>query len=102
LGGGDVAALVGAKARWIGTASTPENARVRYREIRRINEALQPCVAPLRERLVEQRRQTARALAAEAILSGREYAFCLFPEKTLQEFLFSRLHKGGQIGSDKA
>jgi hypothetical protein len=99
---GEVAALVRAKARWVRTAPTPENARARYREIRRINEALQPYVAPVRQRLVTQRRQTAQALKAEAILSGREYAFCLFPEKSLREFLFPRLHKRGQIGSDEA
>ena len=101
-GGEDVAQLVGAKARWIRTASTPENARDRYREIRRINGALQPCVARLRERLGEERRETARALTSEAILSAREYAFCLFPEKTFREFLFPLLPRSGQIGFDKA
>ncbi|HUT89878.1 MAG TPA: hypothetical protein VMY37_10295 [Thermoguttaceae bacterium] len=101
-GGEEVAQLVGAKARWIRTGSTAENARNRYREIRRINEALQPCVARLRERLAGERRETARALTAEAILSAREYAFCLFPESAFQEFLFPLLPRSGQIGSDKA
>ncbi len=95
-----VAKLVAAKRHWIRTEQTPENARTRYQQIRRINEALQPCVAPLREELLEQRGRTARALRAEAVLSCREYAFCLYPEKSLQEFLLRPLHKSDQIGFD--
>ncbi len=90
-----VAELIAAKTRWIHTPQTPQNARTRYREIRRINGALQPWVAPLRERLLEERCRTARALKAEAVLSCREYGFCLFPEKTLRNFLVNPLHKKG-------
>jgi len=91
--GAEVAELVAAKARWIRTPPTPQNARVRFCEIRRINEALGRWVAPVRERLLDERRRTVEALKAEAVLSARDYGFCLFPEKTLQEFLFSLLHK---------
>jgi len=91
--GQEAAELIAAKDRWIRAAATPENARTRYEEIRRINEALQPCVSALRERLLDERRQVVRALKAEAVLSGREYAFCLFPEETLREFLPNLLHK---------
>jgi hypothetical protein len=92
--------LIDAKNRWIRTPSTPPNARDRFQEIRRINEALQRYVAPLRARLEAERRQTARAVGAEAILAGREYGFCLFPERTLREFLATLLHKSGRIVSD--
>lgn len=100
-GAGDkVAELIAAKARWIRAAPAPELAPVRYREIRRINEALEPCVAPLREWLLGERSETERSLRAEAVLSGREYAFCLFPEKTLRKFLLSLLPKSVRIGFD--
>jgi hypothetical protein len=92
--------LIDAKKRWIRTPSTPPNARDRFEEIRRINEALQRYVAPLRARLEAERRQTARAVGAEAILAGREYGFCLFPERTLREFLATLLHKSVRIVSD--
>ena len=91
--GQEVSELIAAKTRWIRTPSTPQNARTRYEEIRRINESLRPCVSALRERLLDERRQAARALKAEAVLSGREYGFCLFPEETLREFFFNLLHK---------
>ncbi|OHB80665.1 MAG: hypothetical protein A2V98_00105 [Planctomycetes bacterium RBG_16_64_12] len=98
--GKEVAELIAAKKRWIQTCSTRQNARTRYEEIRRINEALAPCVAPLRERLHRERRETEQSLKAEAVLRAREYPFCLFPEKTLREFLVSLLHKCEKIGSD--
>lgn len=96
----ETAELIAAKARWIRAAATPQNARTRYEEIRRINAALRPYVSAVRERLLDERRRVARALKAEAVLSGREYAFCLFPEVTLREFFSDLLHKSAQIGSD--
>ena len=94
------AELMTAKARWIRTPSTPENARERFDEIRRINGALGECLAPLREQLQDQRNRVQAALRAETVLAGREYAFCLFPEKTLRDFLFSLLPKSEEIGFD--
>jgi hypothetical protein len=85
--------LIAAKRRWIATPPTPENARTRWREIRRINAALQPFVSGRRQELLRRRSETASALAAEAILSWREYAFCLYPEKMLRE-CFSGLLPG--------
>ena len=98
--GPEAARLIDAKREWIRTPSTPENARARFEEIRRINEALQRYVAPLRARLSAQRRQAARAVEAEAVLSGREYGFCLFPEKTLRDFFASLLPKSVEIVFD--
>ena len=81
----DAGELTAAKNRWIATPQTPENARTRWREFRRINAALQPFVADRREELLQQRSAAAAALSAEAILSWREYAFCLYPERYLRE-----------------
>jgi len=92
--------LIAAKNRWIRTPSTPDNARTRYEEIRQINDSLATHVAPMRERLLEERHRAARRVRAEAVLTGREYAFCLFPEKTLREFLAALLPKSDQIGFD--
>ncbi|MHC4398366.1 MAG: hypothetical protein ACYTG0_01660 [Planctomycetota bacterium] len=93
--GGDPRALVAAKRHWVRLAQTPDNASARYREIRRINEALQPWVASLRDRWIRERRRVGRAVEAEAVLAWREYAFCLHPEKTLREFLAEALPKTG-------
>jgi len=77
--------LIAAKKQWIASPLTPENARTRWREIRRINSALQPFASGRREELLRRRTEMASALAAEAILSWREYAFCLYPERFLCE-----------------
>jgi hypothetical protein len=90
----EAAELVAAKKRWIATPQTPQNARTRWREFRRINAALQPFVADRREELLRQRTATAAALAAEAILSWREYAFCLYPERYLREAFTALLPNG--------
>lgn len=82
-----LAELIAAKSRWINAPQTPENARTRWLEIRRINQELRPWVAAQREQLLRERDRLTHALAAEKILAWREYAFCLFPESTLREFL---------------
>jgi len=91
----ELAELAAAKARWIGTPQTAENASARWREIRRINAALQPWVAADRERLVARRGALAAALRTEVILAWREYGFCLYPESSLRDFLEGLLPNGG-------
>jgi hypothetical protein len=83
--------LIAAKRRWIATPQTPDNARTRWHEFRRINAALQPFVAGRREELLNRRHDLSAALAAEAVLSWREYAFCLYPERLLREAFASLL-----------
>lgn len=83
----DPAELIAAKARWVGTPQTPDNAPARFREIRRINNALQPFVEEQRERLLAERARVNAALKAESVLAWREYGYCLYPEQTLREFL---------------
>jgi hypothetical protein len=88
---GDPAALVAEKLRWVNTAQTPKNAHERYLSLRRINAGLQPWVAHQRARLLARRAAIAEAARIERILSYREYAFCLYPEEPLREFLFGLL-----------
>jgi hypothetical protein len=79
--------LIKTKRDWIATEPNPENVRHRFLEIRRVNGALQPWVAHQRKHLLAERAETTAALRAHAILSSREYSFCLYPEQTLREFL---------------
>lgn len=90
----DVAELVATKRRWIRTPQTRDNARTRYLEIRRVNQALQPWVEAERQRLLRQIGPIQTALRAETILSSREYGFCLYPEAMLREFFASLLPTG--------
>ena len=89
---GAAAQLVAEKRRWIETPQTVANARQRCRAIREINAALQPRIAQQRQRLLELQTETLHKLGAESILGSREYAFCLYPESTLREFLSTLLH----------
>jgi hypothetical protein len=79
--------LVAEKRRWIETAATPDNARERCYEIRRINQALQNWLNNQRSELIASRAERSKRLRAEAILSSREYAFCLYPEENLRELM---------------
>jgi len=88
----DVAHWVDLKARWLATEQTRENARQRCHAIRAANEALQAWVEAQRRDLLRQRQEAARTARARAVLASREYAFCLYPEEALRDFLlaFSR------------
>jgi hypothetical protein len=88
-----LAPLLVAKRHWIETVPTPQIAHERWRELRRINEALQSGVADLRQQLLDRRATVARAVRAESVLASREYGFCLYPETTLQNFLGTLLPK---------
>jgi hypothetical protein len=85
--GPEIETLTAEKRRWIGTPQTKENAQVRCQAIRRINEQLQPILAGERELLLATQRVAVAKEEAEKILRWREYAFCLYPEATLREFL---------------
>ena len=97
--GPDPAHLVAAKRKWIETPPTPQNARTRWLEIRRINRGLQPWVSRQRDRLLSEQERLRRALAAEKVLAWREYPFCLFPEPTLREFLAGMLEAETRLTS---
>ncbi len=85
--------LLAEKSRRIVTPQTRENGRARCAAIRRINTALQPWVAPRRAELAAEREAAAREAAAESILTWREYAFCLYPQKNLRNFFAGVLPK---------
>ena len=76
--------LVESKRHWIATPQTPENAATRFQEFHRLNAALQPWVADTRQTLLSRREELTVALRGEAILSSREYPFCLYPEEMLR------------------
>ncbi len=85
--------LLADKRRWIETPQTAENARQRCRAIRAVNAALQHWLEERRKRLLEQLAQVVHRRRVESVLAWREYAFCLYPEPTLREFLSGLLHK---------
>ena len=87
------AELLAEKQQWIASPQTADNARRRCQAIRRINAALQPWLDDCRRLLAERLAETSRRLQAESILAWREYAFCLYTEPTLREFLSGLLHK---------
>jgi hypothetical protein len=75
------------KRRWIDTPQTTANARTRHLEIKRSNEALQPFVSESLRELQARQGETLEQIRANAILSARDYAFCLFPEEQLSHYL---------------
>jgi hypothetical protein len=81
------AALIGEKRHWLALPQTPANARQRCRAIRQANEAMQSAVTPLRESWTAEAAKQANRQRAESLLVSREYAFTLFPEMDLTNFL---------------
>jgi hypothetical protein len=77
------------KQFWIANPFAPSQARERCRAIRSANEHLQSSIAPLRADALRRAEKLAQQLRAEAILASRDYGFCLYPEKKLQEFLLA-------------
>lgn len=78
---------IAVKREWIGTTKTPGNARARHEAIRTANLALQPWLADRRATLSDDIGRLEQQARAEAVLSSREYSFCLYPEERLREFL---------------
>lgn len=92
------AAVIAEKRKWIATPQTTANARQRCQAIRAANQALQPAVASLRQSWTKQAAQTEKQRRALAILTSRDYAFTLFPEMTLTNFLLPLLEISEQSG----
>ena len=80
------AELTAAKRWWIALPQTRENARQRCRAIRQINELLQPHICQQRKQLLATQAALLEKLHVCSVLGWREYAFCLYPAETLQEF----------------
>ena len=84
---------VESKAYWI-AADPADRPRERCQRIREANQSLQPWLAPQRQNLLEKRDQAAKAFKAQAVLAAREYAFCLYPKRTLHDFMLAFLSGG--------
>jgi len=78
------------KAQWLAD-DAPDRARERCQNIRRANESLQPWLETTRQSLLAERERLAKALKAQAVLTSREYGFCLYPQRTLRDFLLAFL-----------
>jgi len=83
----EVAELVALKQRWIAATPEKKQLRQRHRDIKSVNDSLQPCLRQRREQLEQERSQLVAALRNEGILRSREYAFCLFPQHVLDDWL---------------
>ena len=83
--------LIGSKRKWINTDLPRGRRRQRHEEICRANESLQPFVSEKRRDLENQQRNLESKLRTQAVLSSREYSFCLFPEEFLPAYLLDRL-----------
>jgi hypothetical protein len=78
-----------AKRQWIATPKTRDNARLRHQTINSANLAMQPWLADRRQKLLADIDRLERQARADAVLSSRDYSFCLYPEQRLRAFLHS-------------
>ena len=90
---GAIDRLIATKQRWIETPMTPDNAHERHLAICHVNQHLQQWVAARRVELLAEQEHVSHALAREHISSSREYAFCLFPQKTLPQLLLDMIRE---------
>jgi len=83
--------LVQAKEACIAEVPVPGQGRTRHRAITAVNARLQPFLEGPRQRRAQLREQLVERLRQKAVLSSREYAFCLYPADTLHDFLLAIL-----------
>ncbi len=82
-----LARLAREKQVWIERpAGSPSERRDRFHELRALTAALRPSVAPARHDTDQALKSCEARLDAYAVLSRRDYAFCLFPEPVIREF----------------
>jgi hypothetical protein len=89
--------IVDAKRRWIQIAKTPANAQARHQAIVAANVSLQPFVASRRREIEQQCEAFRHQRFAQAVLTSREYAFCLYPRPHF-ESLLDELHQSSPDG----
>ena len=87
----EVERLAASKRRAVADQPSRGKRRARHLEISEANAALQPYVESQRAKLTDQRVRLAEQVRENAVLSSREYAFCLFPEETLVPLLLEML-----------
>ncbi len=83
--------LVQAKRECIAMVPPPGQEGLRHRAIRALNRQLQTFIEEPRRRRAQQREQLVERLRQKALLSSREYAFCLYPADHLRDFLLAIL-----------
>ena len=83
----EIQAWIAEKKKWIETPLTRDNGAARHQGIERCNSALQPFAHRLAAAAEAERRRLIASRQADSILAARDYAFCLFPEDLLSEFL---------------
>ena len=86
-GEGTPTELIAEKLRAVRVAKTSENAHQRHLAIVAANEALQPFVSTLRDRIERDRDDQQIRGRGEAILRSREYSFCLYPRERFSTLL---------------
>lgn len=102
----EVASLVEAKRHAIATQpDSPAERRSRLEQIRRINQHLAPFVESARADTARGMDELRADIEANAIIQGRDWAFCVYPAECLREF-FQRVTPGksypGQTNQDGA
>jgi hypothetical protein len=83
------ARAIAEKRRWTATEPTRENGKERCHAVRGANVALQPWVAQVRLRTLENLETARRRRRAETILHSREFSSFLFPGNDLRDFLLA-------------
>jgi hypothetical protein len=85
------AQLIAEKGRLLAMPTTETDTQGWCRAVRQVNQSLQPAVAALRELWTNEANTRANQQRLEAMLGSREYAFPLFPQSILTNFLMSVL-----------
>jgi hypothetical protein len=84
---GRVRQLIDQKIDWIARPATTRHQRCeRFRELRRLTEALRAVLAGQERQVRERQGRCEEELAANQVLRRRDYAFCLYPEAQLRRF----------------
>ncbi len=84
----DQRSLIQAKRAAIGRDVSTHAERIdRFREIRRINEALEPDVLDQLARLRDDRRRVVQDLEANQVAHNREFSFVLYPHERIRDLM---------------
>ena len=75
------------------TSTSAPAGRTRHVAIETINHQLQDYVSKVREKLLQQRGDVEEQLARSAVLSSRDYPFCLYSEPSLRPWLLDAATK---------
>jgi hypothetical protein len=79
-----------AKQHWLSVEVPPGSRKARHQQIEAANLDLQPFIAEMRKELLNERERLVCAIRNDRLLGARDYAFCLFPEATLQALLLDK------------